>query len=346
LLIRSSTVLKLSNSLLLTGLCLNDWSFLIVLSVINLTLLMHNKVISLTNLNTYLIIVLIYGVIALTFPSTRNIVNPFFYLSFSIFAFLILSNSNELFFKSICIFFIFIVLYRLYNSSIIVSFYDRNSNLILYQENYGSFNRLAAGFGILVLINGLRFKSAFIVLLLTIIIFHLVLLTSSRILIFLLCLNFIFCFFNYGTISKYVLLTVLIFMISFILFTPEIYSVLYWRYVGFIEFRDPRYVAFKKFISTFNREDNFLYGNLDSFTMVSASVDLDNMYSMVFFSHGIVGLFVLIVICFLYFISLNLKIKSRFYFFLWFILLTNYDESLPKVEFLGMIYLPYFIRSK
>ena len=344
--IRLSTVLKSSNSLLLTGLCLNDWSFLIVLSVFNLTLLNYKKTINVTNLTTYLIVVLLYGIMAFTFPSTPNIVIPFFYLSISIFAFLLLSNSNEIFFKSISIFFILIIFYRLNNTGIISSFFDRNSNLILYQENYGSFNRLCAGFGVLVLINGLRFKSTLIFFLLTIIIFYLVLLTSSRLLILLLLLNFIFCFLNYGSISKFVLLTVLFFILSYIFLTPEIYNVLYWRYIGFIEFRDPRYVAFKEFISTFNREENYLYGNLDSFYMVSDSIDLDNMYSMIFFSHGIVGLLVLIVICFLYFSSLNLKIKSSFYFFIWFFLLTNYDESLPKVEFLGMIYLPHFIRSK
>jgi hypothetical protein len=80
--------------------------------------------------------------------------------------------------------------------------------------------------------------------------------------------------------------------------------------------------------------------------MVSSSIDLDNMYSMVFFSHGVLGLFILFILCIFYFYSVNLKAKSFFYFFLWFLLLTNYDESIPKVEFLGIIYLPYFIRLK
>lgn len=314
--------------------------------MINSVLLFHKKTINLKNLKTYLILALFFGVIALTFPNVRNIVNPFFFLSLSIFAFLLLSHYNEIFFRSICVFFFFFVLYRLNNTGIIFSIFDRNYNLNLYEEYYGSFNRLSAGFGILVLINGLRYKSTLIAFFLTIIIFYLIALSSSRLLFLLLILNFTFSFLNYGRISKYILLTVFFSMISYIFLTPEIYNVLIWRYVGFIEFRDPRFIAFKEYISTFNSEVDYLFGNLDSFNMICNSIDLDNMYSMIFFSYGIVGIFVLITLYLLYFCSVNLKIKSSFYFLLWFLLLTNYDESIQKIEFLGMIYLPCFLRSK
>jgi len=148
----------------------------------------------------------------------------------------------------------------------------------------------------------------------------------------------------YSRITAFLIL--LITVISFMIYFDIFDELIYWRLSTIFEFRDLRYIAFFQHLESFKNEFDFIFGQPNFYAMTFSNFTLDNFFSFIFLSYGVFGFISISILLLLHLFTFKSILKFNFVIIFWTLVVLSLDESIPKVEFLSLVFLPHFLINR
>lgn len=326
---------------------MNDWFTLILASIMSVMMLFKNRIkISKSDLIRYIILVFLFAIVALTFTETKNIVRPFFYLIPCV-ALCCICKSSDIYYKTTLYIVLFFFFYIIVSNNILFSFFNRQYNCDVFLNYVGSVNRIVVGIGTLFLINIIKYNNLKINFLFVCLGLYTFLIFGNRLslLITFLSLYYQFGFLRFNSrITAFLIL--LITVIYYMIYFDKFDELVYWRLSAIFEFRDLRYIAFFQHLESFKNELDFIFGQPNFYAMTFSNFTLDNFFSFVFLSYGFLGLIIISILLLIHFYTFKNILKSNLVIIFWIFIVLSLDESIPKVEFLSLVFLPKFLINR
>ena len=315
--------------------------------MMSVMMLFKNRIkISKSDLIRYIILVFLFAIVALTFTETKNIVKPFFYLLPCV-ALCCICKFSDIYYKTALFLVLFFFFYIIISNNILFSFFNRQYNCDIFLSYVGSVNRIVVGIGTLFLINIIKYNNLKINFLFVCLGLYTFLIFGNRLslLITFLSLYYQFSFLRFYsriTVFLILLITVISFMIYFDIFD----ELIYWRLSTIFEFRDLRYIAFFQHLESFKNELDFIFGQPNFYAMTFSNFTLDNFFSFIFLSYGVFGFTSISILLLLHLFTFKSILKFNFVIIFWTLVVLSLDESIPKVEFLSLVFLPHFLINR
>lgn len=310
-------------------------------------MLFKNRIkISKSDLFRYIILVLLFAIVALTFTETKNIVRPFFYLVPCI-ALCCICKLSDIYYKITLLIVLFFFFYIIVSNNILFSFFNRQYNCDIFLNYVGSVNRLVVGIGTLFLINMIKYKNLKINFLFICLSLYTFLIFGNRLS---LLITFLSLYYQFGFLRFYSRITVFIILlvtvISYMIYFDIFNKLVYWRLSSIFEFRDIRFIAFFQHLESFNSESDFIFGQPNFYAMTFSNFTLDNFFSFIFLSYGFLGFTIISILLLIHFYTFKNILKLNLVIIFWTLVVLSLDESIPKVEFLSLVFLPHFLINR